>query len=145
MLRRMVLVVRQFILCYLFLVSSVNSCFRLVLILRFFGFVFIHERMLKGIRMIALRLFSIVFGFFLLRQVRAECLWCLISCLEAEGDSSVISIRVGKRERVLQIEVAFWNRVWKDNVFDFLIFGGGVITYLHVYARQYMYFFVMAS
>ena len=57
----------------------------------------------------------------------------------------MISIRVGKRERVLQIEVAFWNRVWKDNVFDFLIFGGGVITYLHVYARQYMYFFVMAS
>ena len=89
-------------------------------------FVFIHERMFKGIRMIVLRLFWSSFGFSIKAGQSWLLLWCLISCLEAEGDSSVISIRVGKRERVLQIEVAFWNRVWKDNVFDFLIFGGGV-------------------
>ena len=51
MLRRTLLVRNQFILRYLILCSSVILCFRLVLILCFFGddnFRFIHERMLKG-------------------------------------------------------------------------------------------------
>ena len=42
----------------------------------------------------------------------------------------MISIRVGKRERVLQIEVAFFGFVFGKIMFlDFLIFGGGVIDY----------------
>ena len=48
-------------------------------------------------------------SFSYVKAVSSDCLCsrCLISCLEAEGDSSVILICVGKRERVLQIEVAF--------------------------------------
>ena len=58
--------------------------------------------------------------------------WCLISCLEAKGDSSVISIRVGKRDRVLRNEVAFGIVFGKIMFFDFLIFGGGVNSNLYV-------------
>ena len=38
-------------------------------------------------------------------------------CLEAEGDSSVISVRVGKRERVSQIEVTFFEFVFGKIMF----------------------------
>ena len=48
------------------------------------------------------------------KAVSLDCLRfrCLVSCLEAEGDSSVISFFVGKRERVLQIEVTFFGFVF---------------------------------
>ena len=39
------------------------------------------------------------------------------SCFEAEGDSSVISFRVGKRERVSQIEVTFFEFVFGKIMF----------------------------
>ena len=42
---------------------------------------------------------------------------CLVSCFEAEGVSSVISFFVGKRERVLQIEVAFFEFVFGKIMF----------------------------
>ena len=54
--------------------------------------------------------------------------WCLISCLEAEGDSSVISIRVGKRERVLQIEVMFFEFVFGKIMFWIPLFLVGVLS-----------------
>ena len=55
---------------------------------------------------------------------------CLVLCFEEEGDSSVISFRVGKRESVTNRSYVFRIRVWKDNVLDFFIFGGGVIQLL---------------
>ena len=57
--------------------------------------------MFKGIRMIVLRFSSIVLFFPYRGGLELAVSRCLISCLEAEGDSSVISICVGKRERVL--------------------------------------------
>ena len=42
---------------------------------------------------------------------------CLVSCFEAEGDSSVMSVRVGKRERVLQIKVTFFEFVFGKIMF----------------------------
>ena len=77
--------------------------------------------------------YSIVFSY--VKAVSSNCLRsrCLISCLEAEGDSSVISIRVEERESVTNRSYVFRIRVWKDNVFlDFLIFGGGVIVIAHI-------------
>ena len=64
------------------------------------------------------------------KAVSSDCLRsrCLVSCLEAEGDSSVISIRVGKRERVLTNRSCVFGIVFgKIMSLDFLIFGGGVI------------------
>ena len=100
---------------------------RLILVLLGVDYLcFIHERVLKDSDDRFGSCFFDRLRFSYVKAVSSDLPRCLISCLEAEGDSSVISICVGKRERVLQIEVAFWNRVWKDNVFDFLIFGGGV-------------------
>ena len=72
----------------------------------------------EGIWMIILR-FDRLFSFLTLSKQSARKLLyrCLVSCLEAEGDSSVISICVGKRERVLQIEVTFFEFVFGKIMF----------------------------
>ena len=50
-------------------------------------------------------------------RVRSCFIGVWFSCFEAEGDSSVISFRVGKRERVSQIEVAFFEFVFGKIMF----------------------------
>ena len=67
--------------------------------------------------MIILRLFD---RFFLTLKQSARTVFvsrCLVSCFEAEGDSSVISFCVGKRERVSQIEVTFFEFVFGKIMF----------------------------
>ena len=67
--------------------------------------------------MIILRLFDRFF-FALKQSARTVFVFGVwFSCLEAEGDSSVISVRVGKRERVSQIEVTFFEFVFGKIMF----------------------------
>ena len=67
--------------------------------------------------MIVLRLFDRLFLRLRSSQLVKLLYRCLVSCLEAEGDSSVISVRVGKRERVSQIEVTFFEFVFGKIMF----------------------------
>ena len=83
-----------------------------------FNFRFIHERMFweelddypEVIRSSFLMLTKTV-------RARSCFIGVWFSCFEAEGDSSVISFRVGKRERVSQIEVAFFEFVFGKIMF----------------------------
>ena len=93
--------------------SRVNFVLR-----RCFNFRFIHERMFweelddypEVIRSSFLMLTKTV-------RARSCFIGVWFSCFEAEGDLSVISFRVGKRERVSQIEVTFFEFVFGKIMF----------------------------
>ena len=63
------------------------------------------------------------FEVFLSRRIRADCFLRLILCLEAKGNSSVISIRVEREREYGRLRCAFLDSFGKDNVSSLSLVG----------------------